>query len=128
MRRGDEMLGAGGEFLRPVSEHDALTAAIQYVTHGDYRDAIDVLKALRRQVAKGFHANPPPFEGKRFNAGIAVGKIGDDVHEVRYRHTKDGRDYKHEFNGDAEVYAIQRGNRRDLLITHRDGSPLWDEF
>lgn len=127
-RQEHAMIGAGGEIRIPQSEHDALTAAIQHITHGDHREAIIVLKKLREQVGRGYHRNAPPFEGSKFAAGIAVGKIGDDVHSIRYRHSKDKKHYQHDFNGDAEVYAIVRGNKRDLLITHRDGSPLWDEF
>jgi hypothetical protein len=126
--REHAMLGPGGEVVIPISEHDALTAAIQHITHGDLREAIDVLKRLRRQAGRGYHRNGAPFEGASFAAGKAIGKIGDDVHSIRYRHAKDHKHYQHDFNGDVIVYAVERNGKRDLLLTHREGSPLWDEF
>lgn len=122
-RRGDVMLGAGGRFLRPVSEADALTAIIQHITHGDYREAIEVAKDLRRQVQAGYHANPrsnPPF--------IIQGVIGKDVHDIRYQHQKDGKFYKHEFGGSVEVLAVVRNGWKELLLVHKNHLPLWDEF
>jgi hypothetical protein len=117
----DVMVGAGGEFVYPVSEGDALTAAIAHVTHGDYRAAVDVMKALRAQVRGGYHHNPyKPFK--------IVNVLGRSVHSIAYEHAKDGKLYKHDFGNNAEVLAIERHGKRELLITSPDGLPLWDEF
>ena len=120
MHYGDVMLGPGGRFLHPVSESDAISAAIAHVTHGDYRQALDVLKALKAQVRGGYHRNPyKPFR--------IVDVIGEDVHSIAYRHAKDGKPYKHDFKrGSAQAIAIERHGKRDILIT--GDVPLWDEF
>jgi hypothetical protein len=86
-----------------------------------------LLKALLRQVERGYHRNPKEY-GSRVSAGRIVGQIGDDVHEIRYRHVDDGEFYKHEFNGEAEVFAVERNGKRELLIAHRRGLPLWEDF
>jgi hypothetical protein len=120
-RRGEEMLGPGGKIVRPVSESDALTAIIQHVTHGDYKDAIDTAKLLRKQVEEGYHANPySPFS--------VIGVLGQDVHDIRYQHAEDGKFYKHDFNGEVEVLAVVRHGKRELLLRHKRGLPLWDDF
>lgn len=114
----DVMLGAGGEFVHPVSEGNALTAAIAHITHGEPRAALDILKALRTQVRGGYHHNPP-FR--------IVGVIGSDVHSVAYKHAKDGKLYRHDFKrGSAQAIAVERHGKRDILIT--GDVPLWDEF
>ena len=84
------------------------------------RTVTKALDNLRSQVSEGYHRNPP----KSFHI---VGKMGDDVHSVRYRHAKDGVQYKHDFEqGSAKLYAIERNGKRDLLIT--GAVPLWDNF
>lgn len=117
---GDVMLGPGGRFVHPVSESEAITAAIAHVTHGDYRGAIDVLKALRSQVSRGYHKNPyKPFR--------VVDVIGEDVHSIAYRHAKDGKLYQHDFKrGSAQAIAVERHGNREILIA--GDVPLWDEF
>jgi hypothetical protein len=82
-----------------------------------------IVSRLKKQVESGYHVNPAPFR-----AGMVVGKIGDDVHAIRYRHAKNGHFYQHQFNGDAEVWAVQRNGKNEILLTHRNGLPLWDEF
>lgn len=88
-------------------------------------EAQDRLRELQEQAMKGHHRNP---RRGRFQAGTVVGKIGDDVHDIRYTHADDGENYEHQFNGEVEVYAVERAGKRDLLLTHVRGLPLWDEF
>lgn len=126
MRRGEPMLGPGGRFVRPVSESDAITAAIQHITHGDYRDALDVLKHLRSQVSAGYHRNPS--SSRTYTPFRIVGTIAEDVYDIRYRHHKNGKDYEHEFNGAVNILAIVRHGKKEMLIASAKGLPLWDEF
>lgn len=81
------------------------------------------LQQLQERALKGYHRNPPAFR-----AGMVMGKIGDDIHAIRYRHAKNGHFYQHQFNGEAEVWGVVRNGKRELLLTHRRGEPLWDEF
>lgn len=78
------------------------------------------LRLLRNQVSSGYHENPyTPFR--------VIGEIGDDVHSVAYRHAKDGKLYKHDFEpGSAKVIAVERHGKRELLVT--GDVPLWDDF
>ena len=78
------------------------------------------LRLLRVQVAGGYHRNPyDPFH--------VVGVLSDDVHSVAYRHRKDGKLYKHDFEPDsAKVLAVERHGKRELLLS--SDVPLWDEF
>jgi len=60
-----------------------------------------------------------------------VGKIAANVHEISYEHAEDGKPYKHPFEDDApaEMWAVELENgQRNILITGRDGQPLWDDF
>ena len=59
-----------------------------------------------------WHTNPP-------------GLIGDDVYDVRYQHADDGLDYVHDFGPNVELEALPDGS---VLLSHRDGLPLWDDF
>jgi thioredoxin reductase len=120
MRRGDVMIGPGGKAVRPLSESDALTKAIRLIHDGDTLSAVELLNRLRRQVSGGYHQNPyTPFR--------VVGVIGKDVHSVAYRHAKDNKLYKHDFQRDnAQVLAVERHGKKELLIT--GDVPLWDEF
>lgn len=133
------MVGAGGAVRIPRSETKELERAINIVDglraharstfeKGELSRVEAILQRLHEQATEGYHRNPAPFEGQSFTAGKAIGKIGDDVHSIRYRHAKDHKHYQHDFNGDVIVYAVERNGKRDLLLTHREGSPLWDEF
>lgn len=87
----------------------------------EIQSAVADLQQLQERALHGYHRNPP--------SGIRiVGKIGDDVHAVRYRHAKDGHFYQHQFNGEAEVLAVERNGHRELLLRHIRGLPLWDVF
>lgn len=122
----DAMLGAGGCIVHPRSEGRELTAAIQHIVHGDYRMAIDVLKRLREQVQAGYHRNPS--SSRLYQPFRIVGPIAEDVYDIRYRHHKNGKNYEHEFNGSANILAVERHGKREMLIVSSDGLPLWDEF
>jgi len=104
-----------------------LHRARQSVESGDSEDASllihraqGFLRLLRVQVAGGYHRNPyGPFR--------VVGVLSDDVHSVAYRHRKDGKLYKHDFEPDsARVLAVERHGKRELLLS--SDVPLWDEF
>ncbi|MGH3589540.1 MAG: hypothetical protein ACRDRF_00685 [Pseudonocardiaceae bacterium] len=126
------MMGTGGKVRVPLSESvelEKVAARLRGVTAADtesaelLQEAVALVSRLRSQVKSGYHRNPA-----NFLAGRAVGKIGRDVHDIRYIHASDGKPYEHEFNGDVEVYAVERGDKRDLLLTHKRGLPLWDNF
>lgn len=82
--------------------------------------ALKLAEGLQAQASEGYHKNPyTPFR--------VVGEIGDDVHSVAYRHAKDGKLYKHDFEpGSARVIAVERHGKRELLVT--GDVPLWDDF
>ena len=134
------MLGEGGRMITPQSESVVLRRVIRKLSNvadalgqreGTYdmqlqrrylAQVMDDLSALEEQVREGYHRNPyTPFR--------IVGVIGRNVHFIAYEHDKDGKMYKHEFKGgNAEVLAVERHGKRELLITSPNGSPLWDEF
>lgn len=132
-QRGDVMLGPGGQLVKPKSESAEIDRAWERLENMRFNDlsvhnrkmvaeAMAILKSLRIQVSEGYHRNPyTPFR--------IVGVIGRNVHFIAYEHDKDGKMYKHEFKGgNAEVLAVERHGKRELLITSPNGSPLWDEF
>ena len=132
------MLGAGGRTVEPLSESAELSRLIARLYDAAMNSALGEhavrkacaevaadLKGLRSQVAAGYHRNP---RRGLCSAGDIVGKIGDDVHGVQYTHADDGEDYEHLFNGEAEVWAVRRNGKRELLVSHRRGLPLWDDF
>jgi hypothetical protein len=136
-----EMIGPGGVIQTPKSESKELSRAIAllddlrtHLTHDNMMQAQSsltrvetILYRLSQQVGAGYHRNPSR-RSPHFLAGTAVGKIGTDVHEVKYTHAENGKPYKHDFAGEVEVYAIQRDGHKDLLFTHVRGLPLWQDF
>lgn len=136
-REEHAMIGGGGRVVTPRSESeqiDEIAALIRAVMRrsrhvpDELHEATRKLALLRRQASQGYHRNPSPSRrGPHFLAGTAVGLLGEVI-QVKYTHAHDGKDYKHDFDGDGAIYAIQRDGHRDLLITHTDGAPLWDEF
>lgn len=116
------MLGAGGVLRVPESESIQLERAIELIEQGKATRAVTLLRTLQDQAASGYHRNVS------FQAGKVIGKIGTDVHDIRYTHATEGKNYKHDFGGDVEVYAVERNGKRDLLLHHVNGLPLWDEF
>lgn len=128
------MLGSGGKLVEPKSEskqlrriysliEDVLTDELSLSAKRNLLVACKLVKELEEQVSEGYHKNPD-----RFRAGNVVGKIGKDVHDIRYKHAKDSKNYEHEFGKGVEVYAVERNGKRDLLLTHKEGLPLWDDF
>jgi len=136
------MLGPGGRILVPESESEVLAESVQKLmrvagergvnewAHKELWSVIHDLKRLLEQVGQGFHRNPgrTPIRGLQFQAGTVIGQIGTDVHDIRYTHASDGKSYEHHFGGEVEVWGVQRNKKRDLLLTHTRGEPLWDEF
>lgn len=125
------MLGPGGVIREPASESAVLADALQRLRRiaghtpqmapqvaADLRAVIDTLDALRAQVGQGFHRNPQVY--KRL--------MSHDVHEVKYQHATDRKPYVHAFGGGVEMYAIERGGRRDILMTDAQGKPLWGDY
>jgi hypothetical protein len=121
-----------------LSESQELDKAIFHLSEGRRDTAIRILERLREQVRHGYHkngtlavVNPPIPGGKRrakFEAGMARSLMSEDVHEIRYTHADDGRDYYHPFEGDVEMWAVLRNGRHEILLTHAAGQPLWEEF
>jgi len=78
----------------------------------------------------------PPERASRQMRGLPrgarlVGKIAATVHEIKYQHAADDEPYSHLFEHDspAEMWAIEfPDGRRAVMITGRDGQPLWDDF
>jgi hypothetical protein len=119
------MLGPGGEIVEPRSESNELLRVFRLLEGGNVERAKELVMRLYDQVRKGYHRNP---RGGGFKAGDVVALLGTDVHDIRYTHAEDGGDYEHKFNGEAEVYAVIRNGKRELLISHNRGLPLWDDF
>ena len=119
------MLGAGGKIVEPLSEHVEIDRAIRAIEGEEFDKAVSILSRLYNQVRQGYHRNP---RRERFDAGRVVGQIAEDVHDIRYTHARNGEDFEHIFNGEVEVFAVLRNGKRELLISHREGLPLWDEF
>lgn len=58
------------------------------------------------------------------NSHLGTGRsemVGDQVHQIRYRHAEDGKDYFHDFGPGTVMYVLQGGG---LLIEHPDHK-LW---
>lgn len=76
-------------------------------------------------IARGFDGawrRNPPLEVWRTNP---PGTFGDEVYDVRYRHSDDGLNYVHDFGPGVELEGLDDGTVR---LYHRDGLPLWDDF
>jgi hypothetical protein len=131
----DFMIGPGGVGKTPKSEAAELTRALDLCEELRNRLQDDnmmqaqsvlsrieiILNRLRSQSAGGYHRNPGGFE--------IVGVMSTDVHSVAYRHAKDGKNYKHDFDrGTAHLIAVTRNGKKDLILTSMQGVPLWDEF
>ncbi len=86
---------------------------------------------------KAWHKNPilitynPPIGLRRImpKGTRIVGQIASDVYLVRYIHSDDEENYEHEFEGEVFMFGIEQPDgQRDILITGKDGQPLWQEF
>ena len=127
MPRGELMLGPGGVMKSPRSESHELDRALACLAQGNVTRAREILTRLRRQVAEGYHANPS--SSRLYEPFKIIGVIGRDVHSIAYVHATEHKPYKHDFKkGSAEIVAIERHGKRELLVTSPDGVPLWDEF
>jgi len=138
MARGELMIGPGGVARRPRSESAEITRALNSLadalnaeTEKDaalyIRESISILQRLRSQVAEGYHHNPS--SSRMYEPFKIIDVIGTEVDCIAYKHAKDGKRYKHDFRrGSAEVIAVERHGRKELLITSPSGVPLWDEF
>lgn len=83
--------------------------------------ALTLLGELLDQVEAGIHTNPALVI-----YGNPPGRhIGREVYGVEYRHAKDGKDYRHDFEGGAELWGLEDGS---LLIRSRKGRRHWEDF
>lgn len=98
-----------------------------------------IIGRLKRQAESGRHANPPlviygnpPLQGRKLRPVhsrsplTVVGQLSDDVHAILYTHVDDGKDYRHDFEGAASMFAVERAGKRDVLVT--GPKPLWGDF
>lgn len=138
------MIGRGGEMRVPVSESDALAdignlldKALPNMVARDSEgvkharrlvaEAIKGIDALREQVKGGYHRNPS--SSRLYEPFKIVALLGREVDSIAYIHATENKPYEHDFQrGSAEVYAVERHGRRELLIVSPKRVPLWDEF
>ncbi len=128
-RHGEHlMIGSGGVAKVPLSESAELGKAIYAIEHsGDLGRALSILKRLERQVEGGYHRNPS--SSRLYEPFKIIALLGREVDSIAYIHAEDGKPYKHDFKrGSAEVYAVERHSRKELLIASPSRVPLWDEF
>lgn len=138
LRRIRALAEEGSEHLYSGHERAAKSA---------FENIIAVVEHLERQVAAGVHTNPhrnpgelvmfgnPPMRaGSRAVHHIEmsvqlVGIIGDQVHQLKYRHASDGEPYVHDFeHNDTALWAgITEHKQKMLVITNHD-APLWQDF
>jgi hypothetical protein len=105
-------------------------------------------RALLEQVARGVHINPrrnppllivgnPPLQlSRRGRDRIYSGdgplrfeeQMSSEVHSLAYRHSEDDKLYKHEFEKPTEMWAVKRGDKKDILLTSFGAAPLWQDF
>lgn len=79
--------------------------------------------------------NPPALMRVRrvMRSGRVAGLISDNVHDIRYTHADDGKDYQHPFESDVLMLALDSGEHgresgHDILLTGKDGQSLWEDF
>jgi hypothetical protein len=78
--------------------------------------------------------NPPLMRVRRvMRSGRVAGMISDDVHDIRYTHVDDGKDYQHPFESDVLMLALDSGEHgqdsgHDILLTGKNGQSLWEDF
>ena len=117
-------------------------------------EALDTIeeeaRGLMQQVVRGVHVNPhrnppllivnPPLSLGRSRRGSSVAHLGglgglgwvermsEEVHDIRYTHAEDGKDYKHDFEAGVEMWAVTRQGKREIHLTQFSGRPLWADF
>lgn len=117
--------------------------ARRFALHDLINEADRLAATLESQAHRGIHTNPPlviygnppmmplrrPGLPKGTQSYRYYGQMSRNVHDVRYTHIVDGKDYKHPFGGDVEMYAIiADGKYKDVLLTGGSGQPLWKDF
>lgn len=131
------VVGLRGELFEPESETAALDRALTLLREIRRRErgigtpgllgAIGELEILRDQVAQGYHRNPGRLV--IFNPPDRIDSCQSRrVYEVRYLNADDGLDYKHECADGVELYCIVRNGHRELLLSQRQGKPLWGDL
>lgn len=98
------------------------------------------VKVALAQVEGGRLGNPPlmilsnpPFKLSHKYRNMSgpiklVGEISGEVHAILYRHSDDSEPYRHDFEHDTTMLAVERAGKCDLLITSPDGHPIWQDF
>jgi hypothetical protein len=116
----------------PESESLVIGRIIRMLNRGSIVEAIQELRNLQEQAAKGHHRNPPlgirHARPKQHYQSQVVGTLSKELHLIRYRHAEDGRQYEHEFVNPTSVLALFDGEKHDILITSPDGWPIWQDF
>lgn len=141
----------------PLSESSTLrristliAEAERMVDEGDRSDvfrylaeAQELVQRLAQQAQMGYHANPamviygnPPAQltkAGRFSRDIKgpmtlKGIISHEAHAILYRHVKDGKPYRHDFEHPTTLLAVERNGQNDVVITSPDGNPVWQDF
>lgn len=81
-------------------------------------------------------SNPPAGLRRRGRGSVELtgplavqGVIGTETHKIYYKNA-DGSNYVHPFEDPANigVFAVTLGGRKDILIAHDNGKPLWEEM
>lgn len=116
----------------PVSESLTIGRVIRLIGKGQLTEAVSILRELQEQAAKGHHRNPPIRARRRMHRHFEseiVDIMSQEVHAILYRHSADGKQYRHDFINPTSMMALrnERG-RSDILITSPDGFPIWQEF
>jgi hypothetical protein len=116
----------------PESESLVLGRVIRMLNRGAIAEAIDQLRNLQEQAAKGHHRNPPltihRHSRRRHYQSTIVGELSHEAHAILYRHVEDGRQYRHDFVNPTSLLTLFDGERNDVLITSPDGWPIWQDF
>ena len=134
MRRFEDVNEAG-----PLSRIDRSPLEIIERTAHEIRN---LARELAMQVAEGVHTNPPlviygnpPMRTKRAPRGVGgfaevemVETMSEDVHEIRYTHVQDGKDYVHKFDPGAMMTAGMIARRKVVVIGRLDNKPVWKDF
>lgn len=75
------------------------------------------------QALQGIHKNPTLAVLGNPRGAKVVGTLSRRLYELRYKHAKDGKDYRHPFGPGASVVLLSDGN---VLI--RAKHRLWEDI
>lgn len=103
---------------QPIIKYSA--QVMRYTQQGlSLREAEERAAAL---LPKGhpWRANPPLEKVRRLSPRVVQMRYG--------KHYETGHQYQHDFGPGVEAWVIRRGGRRDVLLTHRNGKPLWEDM